>query len=115
MTRQARDIASVERSWPYGLGQTWSATRSAYAKRSQSPELARRLAAYLSQRWAVEFETWMRASNPECCSPRRTEMLYSVSVVRVLASEGIQPYMLGGLTLLQADHSELQIQIGVER
>ncbi len=40
-------------------------------------------------------------------------MLYSVSVVRVLASEGIQPYMLGGLTLLQADHSELQIQIGV--
>jgi hypothetical protein len=33
--------------------------------------------------------------------------------VRLLASEGIQPYMLGGLTLLQGDHPELQIQIGV--
>ena len=40
-------------------------------------------------------------------------MLYSVSVVRVLASEGIQPYMLGGLTLLQANHPQLQMQIGV--
>jgi hypothetical protein len=68
---------------------------------------------FLSKQWAVEFETWMRASNPECCGPRHTEMLYSVSVVRLLASEGIQPYMLGGLTLLQADHPELQVQIGV--
>src|SRR4029453_15228764 len=33
---------------------------------------------FLSRRWAVEFETWMRASNPECCGPRHTEMLYSV-------------------------------------
>ena len=68
---------------------------------------------FLSRQWAVEFETWMRASNPECCGPRRTEMLYSLSVVRLLASEGLQPYMLGGLTLLQADHPELQVQIGV--
>ena len=68
---------------------------------------------FLSSQWAVEFETWMRASNPDCCGPRRTEMLYSVSVVRVLASEGIQPYMLGGLTFLQADHPEMQVQIGV--
>ena len=68
---------------------------------------------FLSKQWAVEFETWMRASNPECCGPRRTEMLYSLSVVRLLASEGLQPYMLGGLTLLQADHPELQVQIGV--
>ena len=55
----------------------------------------------------------MRASNPACCAQRRTEMLYSVSIVRVLASEGIQPYMLGGLTFLQANHPELQVQIGV--
>ncbi len=88
---------------------------NAYRVRETKPEPGAgvSIGSFLSQRWAVEFETWMRASNPECCAPRRTEMLYSVSVVRVLASEGIQPYMLGGLTFLQADHPELQIQIGV--
>ena len=61
----------------------------------------------------MEFETWMRASNPECCGPRRREMLYSVSVVRLLTTQGLQPYMLGGLTLLQSDSPELQVQVGV--
>jgi hypothetical protein len=77
---------------------------NAYRVRETKPEPGAgvSIGSFLSQRWAVEFETWMRASNPECCAPRRTEMLYSVSVVRVLASEGIQPYMLGGLTFLQA-------------
>ena len=68
---------------------------------------------FLSPRWAVELEAWMRASNPVCCGPRRREMLYSVSVVRLLADEGLQPYMLGGLTFVQAHRRELQIQIGV--
>jgi hypothetical protein len=68
---------------------------------------------FLSNHWALEFETWMRASNPECCGPRRREMLHSISVVRLLTSQGIQPYMLGGITMLQADDSELQVQVGV--
>ena len=68
---------------------------------------------FLSRQWAVELEAWMRASNPECCGPRRREMLYSLSVVRLLASEGLQPYMVGGLTFLQASHGQLQVQIGV--
>lgn len=71
------------------------------------------IGAFLSQLWAVELEAWMRASNPECCGPRRREMLYSLSVVRLLTAQGLQPYMLGGLTLLQADKPELQVQVGV--
>ena len=69
--------------------------------------------AFLSQHWAVEFETWVRAANPECCGPRKREMLYSLSVVRLLATSGLQPYMLGGLTLLRADDPEIQVQVGV--
>ena len=46
------------------------------------------------------------------CSPRR-EMLYSVSVVRLLTSQGLQPYMLGGVTFLQANNPEMQVQVGV--
>jgi hypothetical protein len=68
---------------------------------------------FLSQLWALEFEAWMRASNPECCGPREREMLYSVSVVRLLTTQGLQPYMLGGLTLLQSAKPELQVQVGV--
>ena len=68
---------------------------------------------FLSPLWAVEFETWLRASNPECCGPRRREVLYSASAVRLLTSQGLQPYMLGGLTLLQSDSPELQVQVGV--
>ena len=103
-------------------GETFVAVRAGanlvgntYRVRETKPEpgAGASIGSFLSQRWAVEFETWMRASNPECCAPRRTEMLYSVSVVRLLASEGIQPYMLGGLTLLQAANRQLQIQIGV--
>ncbi len=71
------------------------------------------IGAFLSQLWAVELEAWMRASNPECCGPRRRQMLYSLSVVRLLTTQGLQPYMLGGLTLLQADKPELQVQVGV--
>lgn len=69
--------------------------------------------AFLSGDWAVEFETWVRASNPECCGPRRRETLYSLSVVRHLARAGIQPYMLGGLTRVQGDAPEMQVQVGV--
>ncbi len=75
-----------------------------YRVRDRKPEpgAGGSIGTFLSQQWAVEFETWMRASNPECCGPRRRETLYSVSVVRLLTAEGVQPYMLGGLTLLQS-------------
>jgi hypothetical protein len=68
---------------------------------------------FLSRVWAVELEAWMRASNPECCGPRKREMLYSISVVRLLTTQGLQPYMLGGLTVLQSHNPELQVQVGV--
>jgi hypothetical protein len=71
------------------------------------------IGASLSPLWAVEFETWIRAANPECCGPRRRETLYSLSVVRMLAREGLQPYMIGGLTFLSADDPEIQVQVGV--
>ena len=88
---------------------------NAYRVREEKPEpgAGGSIGTFLSRNWAVEFEAWMRASNPECCGPRRREMLYSVSVVRLLASEGLQPYMLGGLTFLQSSGPELQVQIGV--
>ena len=82
-------------------------------ERKPEPGAGGSIGTFLSPLWAVEFETWMRASNPECCGVRRREMLYSVSVVRLLTSQGLQPYMLGGLTFLQADNPELQIQVGV--
>ena len=113
------DGASAQANHP---GETFVAVRAgtnlvgnAFRVRETKPEPGGgvSIGRFLSRQWAVEFETWMRASNPECCGPRRTEMLYSLSVVRLLASEGVQPYMLGGLTLLQADHPELQVQIGV--
>ena len=82
-------------------------------ERKPAPGAGASIGSFLSHRWAVEFETWMRASNPDCCGPRRREMLYSVSVIRLLTSDGLQPYMLGGLTLLRADDPELQVQVGV--
>ncbi len=82
-------------------------------ERKPEPGAGGSIGTFLSPLWAVEFETWMRASNPECCGVRRREMLYSASVVRLLTSQGLQPYMLGGLTFLQAQNPELQIQVGV--
>lgn len=82
-------------------------------ERKPEPGAGGSLGTFLSPLWAVEFETWVRASNPECCGPRRREMLYSVSVVRLLTSQGLKPYMLGGLTLLQSDTAELQVQVGL--
>jgi hypothetical protein len=86
-----------------------------YRVRERKPEAGAggSIGTFLSPLWAVEFETWMRASNPECCGDRRREMLYSISVVRLVTSQGLQPYMLGGLTLLQAGRRELQVQVGV--
>lgn len=68
---------------------------------------------FLSPDWALEFETWVRAGNPECCGPRRRETLYSLSAVRQLSRAGLQPYLLGGLALLRADDPEVQVQVGV--
>jgi hypothetical protein len=82
-------------------------------ERKPEPGAGGSVGAFLSELWAVEFETWMRASNPECCGARRREMLHSISVVRLLTTQGLQPYMLGGLTLLQAVSPELQVQVGV--
>ena len=88
---------------------------NAYRVREQKAELGAggSIGRFLSPLWAVEFETWMRASNPECCGPRRREMLYSVSAVRLLSSQRLQPYMLGGVAFLQANHAELQVQVGL--
>ena len=69
---------------------------------------------FLSPNWALEFETWIRAANPAaCCTPRHQETLYSLGVVRVLASGRLQPYMVGGLTLLDGRKTELQVLVGV--
>ena len=84
-----------------------------FRERKPEPGAGASIGTFLSHHWAAEFETWMRASNPECCTPRRREMLYSVSVVRLLTTDGVQPYMLGGLTLLQSVSPELQVQVGV--
>ena len=70
------------------------------------------LGSFLSPTWAVELEGWVRASNPECCRVGR-ETLVSLSVVRLYARSGIQPYALGGLTLLHAQANQLQVQVGV--
>lgn len=82
-------------------------------ERKPEPGAGVSIGTFLSEHWALEFETWMRASNPECCGPRRREMLYSVSVIRLLTSHGLQPYMLGGVTLLQAGRQDLQVQVGL--
>lgn len=88
---------------------------NAYRVREERPEAGGggSIGTFLSTRWAVELEAWMRASNPNAAAPRRRETLYSVSVVRLLAPEGVQPYMLGGISFLQARKRELQVQIGV--
>lgn len=88
---------------------------NAYRVRQRKPEpgAGASVGTFLSPLWALEFETWMRASNPECCGPRRREMLYSVSAVRLLTRGGVQPYMVGGLTLLHGDAAEVQVQVGV--
>ena len=70
------------------------------------------LGAFVSPTWAVELEGWTRRSNPECCRVGR-ETLMSVSVVRQYARDGLQPYALGGLTLLHARANQLQVQVGV--
>jgi hypothetical protein len=82
-------------------------------ERKPEPGAGGSFGTFLSRLWALEFEMWVRASNPECCAPREREMLYSVSVMRLLTTQGLQPYMLGGITFLDADIAEVQVQIGV--
>jgi hypothetical protein len=67
---------------------------------------------FLSPTWALELEGWVRSSNPDCCADGR-ETLVSLSVVRLYARGGLQPYALGGLTLLRAHSSQVQVQVGV--
>jgi hypothetical protein len=70
------------------------------------------LGTFLSPTWAVEFEAWTRTTDPECCRVGR-QTLVSLSAIRQYARTGIQPYALGGLTLLRGQASDLQIQVGV--
>jgi hypothetical protein len=70
------------------------------------------LGTFVSPSWAVEVEGWVRSSNPECCSTGR-ETLVSLSAVRQYARAGIQPYALGGLTLLHTHANQMQVQVGV--
>jgi hypothetical protein len=71
---------------------------------------------FLSPYWAAEFEVWRRAGNPDCCVGR--QLLFSISAERLYARAGFQPYLAGGLTLLQsragdsrADGNHLQVQV----
>jgi hypothetical protein len=88
---------------------------NAYRVRETKPEpgAGASVGTFLSPYWALELETWMRRANPECCGPKRRELLYSLSIIRQLTAGGLQPYMLGGLTFLQADHREMQVQVGI--
>lgn len=106
----------------HGAGDAFIAVRgganlvgNTYRVRERKPEpgAGGSIGTFLSEHWALEFETWLRASNPECCGPRRREMLYSISAIRLLTSQGLQPYMLGGITMLQANRSQLQVQVGL--
>jgi hypothetical protein len=114
--------ADLLRAQGHGAGDAFIAVRgganlvgNTYRVRERKPEpgAGASIGTFLSDHWAVELETWLRASNPECCGPRRRETLYSISVVRLLTSYGLQPYMLGGITMLRADNSELQVQVGL--
>jgi hypothetical protein len=82
-------------------------------ERKPEPGAGGSVGTFLSPIWALEFETWVRASNPECCFPRRREALYSLSAIRLLAQGRLKPYMLGGLTWLQGNDGEFQVQVGV--
>ena len=82
-------------------------------ERKPEPGAGASIGAFLSPYWAIELETWMRRANPECCGPRRREMLHSLSIVRQLTTGGLQPYMIGGFTVLQGVNPELQVQVGV--
>jgi hypothetical protein len=70
------------------------------------------LGTFLSATWAVEIDAWTRTTDPECCRAGR-QTLVSLSAIRQYARTGIQPYALGGLTLLRGHTSELQVQVGV--
>ena len=61
-----------------------------YRVRDRRPEpgAGGSIGTFLSPGWALEFETWVRASNPECCGPRHRETLYSLSVMRLLTAGG---------------------------
>ncbi|MCM3879929.1 MAG: hypothetical protein ND807_07470 [Vicinamibacterales bacterium] len=76
------------------------------------PGVGASVGTFLSPRWAVELEGWVRSSNPDCCADGR-EMLVSLSFVRLYAREGLQPYALGGITMLHAHSNEMQVQVGV--
>ena len=84
-----------------------------FRERRPEPGAGGAIGTFLSPMWALEFETWVRRSNPECCGPRRREALYSLSVVRLLTGGGLQPYMVGGLTRLQGRTGQMQVQVGV--
>ena len=65
----------------------------------------------LSPYWAAEFEAWSRSSNPDCCKGR--ERLYSFSAERLYSRLGIQPYLAGGLTIVQSKVSTAHLQVQV--
>ena len=68
---------------------------------SQSPAAGRRSGRDFSPHWAVEFETWVRAANPECCSPRQRETLFSLSALKAgWRMAGCSRTCLGVVTLL---------------
>ncbi len=107
-TRRAGDGFVAVRGGANLVGNTYR-----FRDRKPEPGGGGSIGAFLSPLWALEFETWVRRSSPECCRPRRREALYSVSVVRLLTGGGLQPYMVGGLTRLQGPRAQMQVQVGV--
>lgn len=107
-TRRAGDGFVAVRAGANLVGNTYR-----FRDRRPEPGAGGSVGTFLSPAWALEFETWVRRSNPECCGPRHREALYSLSVVRLLATGRLQPYMVGGLAFLQADSGQLQVQVGV--
>lgn len=113
--------ADVHAQGPHQAGQPFVAGRiganligNTYRVRERRPVAGAgmSLGTFLSPTWALEVEGWVRASNPECCSAGR-QTLVSLSAVRHYARAGIQPYALGGVTLLRAHTNEIQVQVGV--
>ncbi len=106
--RQAGDGFVAVRAGANVVGNTYR-----FRDRRPEPGAGGSVGTFLSPAWALEFETWVRRSNPECCVARQREALYSLGVMRLLASGRLQPYMIGGLSFLQARGGQLQVQVGV--
>jgi hypothetical protein len=63
---------------------------------------------FLSSNWVTELEAWFRETSPSCCTG--PEQLVSLSMMRLYAESGIQPYLAGGVALLHTQSTEQDVQ-----